>query len=72
MTTDHLPLSEIADHVTNRKVLDATGLQHVDSCPYCQSDMKWLQALGSLRRFEPPKSAVDKAVDYFRKQRDAA
>jgi hypothetical protein len=34
--------------------------------------VKWLEALGSLRRFEPPKSAVDTVVGYFKHQRDAA
>ncbi|OLE73523.1 MAG: hypothetical protein AUG12_05155 [Acidobacteria bacterium 13_1_20CM_2_57_8] len=72
MTAQHLPLSELADHVTNKKLLDAAGLQHVDSCPNCRSDVKWLEALGSLRRFEPPKSAVDTVVGYFKQQRDAA
>jgi hypothetical protein len=70
--THHLPLSEIADHVTKKTVLDAAALRHLDTCPHCRSDLSWLEALGSLRRFEPPKAAIDRALQYFSKKKDAA
>jgi len=70
--THHVHIGKLADHVTKRKVLDAAELRHLDACPHCRSDANWLEALGSLRRFEPPKSAVDKAIKYFNKKADAA
>jgi hypothetical protein len=70
--TQHLQLSMLADHVMQIKSLDASGMKHLDSCPHCRSDIRWLEQLGALREFEPPKSAVTGVVNTFRTKRDAA
>jgi hypothetical protein len=54
----HVQLSVLADHVMKVQPLDSSSLEHVDSCPHCRSDLRWLEDLGALRKFEPPNSAV--------------
>ena len=71
--TQHVQLSVLADYVMKIKTLDSSSLKHVDLCPHCRSDLRWLEQLGALREFEPPESAVTAAMRAFKhRRRDAA
>ena len=62
----HIQLSVLLDHITKAKVLDAESANHVESCPHCRSDLRWLEQLEDLRKFEPPKWAMDAVIREFR------
>jgi hypothetical protein len=68
----HIQLSALIDHVMKVNALDTAGLQHVESCVPCRSDLQWLEQLDALRKFEPPKPAVQAALRLFTTKRDAA
>ena len=55
----HILLGVLLDHVTEATVLDTNSLQHIESCPDCRSDLRWLEQLEKLRKFEPPKATVE-------------
>ena len=67
----HVQLGVLVDHVTRAKSLDAASLRHVESCPHCRSDLRWLEQLEKLREFEPPKATVETILKAF-KDRNAA
>ena len=68
----HLQLMVFVDHVLKVRALDPASMEHVESCAYCRSDLRWLEQLVALRNLEPPKPAVETAFEIFRKNRDAA
>jgi hypothetical protein len=65
----HVQLSVLVDHVTKTKFLDAASLEHVESCAHCRSDLRWLEQLENLRKFEPPKALVETVIKTFRKRK---
>jgi hypothetical protein len=65
----HVQLAVLADHVTGAKTLDALSGQHVECCDRCRSDLRWLEQVGALRQFEPPKSAVEAVIENFRRKK---
>jgi hypothetical protein len=68
----HIQLSTLIDHVMKVSALDTASLEHVESCVPCRSDLQWLEQLDALRKFEPPKPAVETVLGVFTTRRDAA
>ena len=66
--SQHLQLSALADHVIKVRALDTASLEHVKAWAHCRSDLRWLEQLGALRNFEPPKSAVEMVLKVFKKK----
>jgi hypothetical protein len=64
----HIQLSVLIDCVMKAKALDAEAAQHVESCPHCRSDLRWLQQLEGSRKLEPPKWAVDAVIKEFKQR----
>jgi hypothetical protein len=72
MMSQHIQLSALADHVLNLQALDHASREHMDSCTLCRSDLRWLEQLGALRNFEPPRSAVNAALKVFTARQNVA
>ena len=68
----HIPLGVLLDHVTEATVLDTNSLQHIESCPHCRSDLRWLEQLEKLRKFEPPRATVENILNAFKNRNNAA
>ena len=68
----HVQLGVLLDHVLKTKSLDAASLEHVESCHHCRSDLRWLEQLGNLRKFEPPKAALESVIKTFKNRHEAA
>jgi hypothetical protein len=68
----HVQLSVLLDHVTRTKSLDAVSVKHVESCPHCRSDLRWLEQLENLRKFEPPKATLETVLKTFKNRNKAA
>ena len=69
----HVQLIALADYVIDGKPIDVSSLEHLGSCLDCQADMiRWLRQLDTLDRARPPKSAVESALETFRKDIRAA
>ncbi len=64
----HIQLSVLLDHVMRAKALDTESAQHVESCPHCRSDLRWLEQLERSRKFEPPKWALDAVIREFKQR----
>ncbi len=64
----HIQLSVLLAHVMKAKALDAESAEHVESCPHCRSDLRWLEQLERSRKFEPPKWAVDAVIKEFKQR----
>jgi hypothetical protein len=68
----HVQLGVLLDHVSKTKYLDAASLEHVESCHLCRSDLRWLEELENLRKFEPPKAALESVIKTFKIRNRAA
>jgi hypothetical protein len=68
----HVQLSVLLDHVTRTKSLDTASVKHVESCRHCRSDLRWLEQLENLRKFEPPEATLETALKAFKNKKYAA
>lgn len=72
-TQNHIPFSLIVDIAEGRTSPDAGARAHLDACPTCSSDLRWmsrtLAALQAEAAEEPPARAVADVKALFRARR---